>query len=78
MTISYKAEAKEEEQLAKFQIPLHVQVLCVGAPERELMGRSTRIPDDPTPNMKELIVKFKLALASKPTRGTSPLFITLS
>ena len=66
-----KAEA-EEEQMASFVMPLQLQVLCAGVPDREILGSSTRIPSDPTPNMAELIAKAKLALASKPSRMMPP------
>ena len=48
-------------------MPLQLQVLCAGVPDREIMGSSTRIPSYPTPNISDLIAKAKLALASKPT-----------
>ena len=43
-----------------------LQVLCVGVEDREILGSSTRIPNNPPPDMTELIAKAKLALASKP------------
>ena len=51
--------------MGRFKMPLKLQVLCVGVEDREILGSSTRTPNNPTTNMSELIAKAKLALALK-------------
>lgn len=62
--------------MTRFQMPLHLQVMCDGVPDCEFLGSSIRIPRDRTPKMAKLIAKAKSALKSKPKRKMHPPFST--
>ena len=61
-----------EEEMGRFQLPLQLQALCDGVPDREFLGSSARIPKGPTRTMAKLIAKAKRALASKPSFSRVP------